>query len=197
MGGWVGGWVGYLLGEEGEIDFSFEVPKRCREELEPSHSIGLDLVGWMGGWVDGWVDGWFERAIRCIGGLVEEERAVGMRCWTLYVGRWVGEWALPVACPLVLFWRVYSQLVQKRPFLACAGPVGEWVGGWVGGWVEKDDKVGGWVGGWVGGRAYPSSVVLLRRQALEDIESVAAAVMGEKRQGSSKCAEEREDLVGR
>ena len=33
---------------------------------------------WVGKWVAGWV------------GCIEEKEAVGMRCWTLWVGGWVG-----------------------------------------------------------------------------------------------------------
>ena len=50
------------------------------------HGVGRGLVIrvvvgcflWVGRWVGRWVGGW-----------IEEKQAVGMRCWTLWVGGWL------------------------------------------------------------------------------------------------------------
>ena len=73
MGGWVGGWVGYL----DEIGIIHKFAAVFLRYGENEANVGADLGGWVGGWSNDlcWIlfSGW-------VGGWVEEIEAVGMRC---------------------------------------------------------------------------------------------------------------------
>ena len=140
-----------------------------------------DGVAWVGGWVSGWV---VEE--------IAENEAVGMRCWTLWEGGWVGKYetkacmlvcgcygwmgGLPGRGTLVLqtIPRAVSNASKERRWKAPSSVV-------MRGRVEEEEEEEeeemstsmavvrtlrvswpGWVGGWVGGREGGLHVVLCK-----------------------------------
>ena len=55
------------------------------------------FLGEVGGWVGGWLSYYIHRK-------VEENEAVRMRCWTLWVGGWEGGWDVTGPCPFRPSW---------------------------------------------------------------------------------------------
>ena len=51
MGGWVGGWMGYL-GRTGPYMSSFE-PTESRPQEVGGKNLVVDLLEWVGGWLGG------------------------------------------------------------------------------------------------------------------------------------------------
>ena len=120
VGGWVGGWVGWwfpYLVDGHVLDVGVEA-----EVAVLGEKVGQRVVHCFGvrGAVEG--DGWVGD------GEVEESEAVLMRCWTLWVGGWVGGK------------RKYGVLGEKvgQRVVHCFGVGGAGWGEWVGGWVGRD-----------------------------------------------------------
>ena len=93
VGGWVGRWVGFLTSlSRASTVLLFHITRSAFFILS-----SLVIWAWVGGWVGGWV---------------EDNEAVGMSYWTLYMGGWVGGWVggLP-GC-----------VVQRLRRRACCGP---------------------------------------------------------------------------
>ena len=85
-----------------------------------------------------------ERESGWVGGWVEEEEAVCLRCWTVCMGRWVGGW---VGEWLVYLFSVHGFGKGEQLFHVPCVPTHhvlnacvEWVGGWVG-WIEEKQAV--------------------------------------------------------
>ena len=89
MGGWVGGWVSYLLeGPSGSFSSFLQRTHKERKSLGKFVYLG----GWESRWVGGWVGGLFTHDVgRWVG------RGVGERIVYMdWVGGWVG--GLPCRC---------------------------------------------------------------------------------------------------
>ena len=72
-----------------------------------------------------------------IDGLIEEEGAVGMRCWVLGLGGWVSKYLTVDPTPSVL--SLHVQLSASLGFGGlCGGAL--WRGGWVGELIEEEQE---------------------------------------------------------